>query len=214
MGSRGVKSASNSYLTGAEADAVEAYVSGESMFVNNALRGVNDITLTAEEMGQVKTLDKVLNQKVSGTLYRSVDAEAIFGKMSDVAFDNLKSEILYSEFSKAKGEYSQNIAKQVNSTLSKTQGKTFTDKGFVSTSKSEQIANSWGDFTGSSKPIVAKITTGSHTKGRDVSKATKNIANSEKADPQKEVLLARNQQYQITDIYGKNGNIYVDLKMK
>lgn len=218
MGGRGQESAtasaSGGSLTKEQEDAIDFYASGEGMFVNNALRGVNDITLTSEEIAKVHALDSVLTDKVSGTLYRSVDAEAVFGKMSSLMYDQLREEIVYSQFSNAKGDYSQGIAKQVNATLNTAKGKTITDKGFVSTTKSELIAKEWGGFTGSDKPIVMKITTGSNSKGKDISKATRKQRQAEKSDPQKEVLLARNQKYQITNIYGKDGDIYVDVKMR
>ena len=223
MGSRGQRSASASAgsksagggsLTSEQEEAIDFYASGEGMFVNNALRGVHPIELTSDEMAQIHVLDSVLTGNVGGTLYRSVDAEAIFGKMSQFDYSNLLDEVVYSGFSKQKGSYSQNMAKQINKTIDKAKGKTITDKGFVSTTKSETIANDWRDFTGSSKPVVMKITTGKNTKGKDISKATPMVRQAEKRDPQKEVLLARNQQYQVTNVYGKNGNIYVDVKMK
>ena len=60
-----------------------------------------------------------------------------------------------------------------------------TDKGFVSTTKSEEVADEWGGFTGAEHPIVLKISTDENTKGYDLGEF------DVEGDEQYEVLLGR-----------------------
>ena len=79
-----------------------------------------------------------------------------------------------------------------------------TENGFMSTTKNSEIAEEWGGFSGSDMPIIMNISTKKDTKGIDLSKHKME---------QEEVLLKRNQKYKIKKIYGKNGNIFVDVEL-
>ena len=81
----------------------------------------------------------------------------------------------------------------------------------MSTTTSSDVAENWGDFTGSEKPVVMKITTSKNTRGVNLSGYDKNVSKSE---AQHERLLARNQSYNVKKIYAKDGTIYVDVKMR
>jgi len=72
----------------------------------------------------------------------------------------------------------------------------------MSTTKSKKIADEWGGFSGSSMPVVMRISANKKTKGVDLSKHKMG---------QKEILLKRGVQYKIKKIYGSNGQIYVDV---
>lgn len=189
-----------------ELDALDYYVSGDGMYVNNYLRGRNGVNkndLTDEDNELIKDLDSATNKPIDAkVLYRSVDAEAIFGKMSQLQYENLVANIVYGEDSKV-------VMNSINGIKERALGKTITDEGYVSTTKSYDVASDWGDFTGSDKPIVLEIEPSKNTKGVDVSFTDKN-ASSE----QQEILLARSQKYKITDISSKDGNIYVKVKMQ
>ena len=190
--------------------AIEYYVSGEGMYINDYLRDRNN---PIERMGAmtdfdkklIKDLDTALDNPIGEniTLYRSVDASAIFGEMEYNDYDNLKSELLFNAYSKDKGAYSQNIYKNVKAKMDSVIGKTIEDKGFMSTSKSYDVVKNWGDFTGSEKPIVLELNTPSSIRGRDL------LDFDIKGDEQKEVLLARGVKYKVTGIEAKDGNIYV-----
>lgn len=216
MGGRGASSvtASNKF-TDREQEAIDYYVSGDGMYLNNVLRGRDGMTmddLTTDDRATMAALDSALSKTVDdAVLYRSVDASAIFG--SDVDLYDLQQEVLYRAYSGAKGAYSQKKAAEINNKINSVVGKTMTDKGYVSTTRDASIAENWGGFTGSENPVVMKIKTSKKTKGANVSKATENLRKSEKADPQKETLLARNQQYKITKVYAHNGTVYVDVQM-
>lgn len=202
-------------VTSSQGEALEYYASGDGMYINNMLRGragVNESDLSEDDRQIIKDLDAALNHELSQqTLYRSVDASAIFGDSVDMY--ELLDEIKHNTYSNGKGAYSQNKAKELNQVINNTVGKTFTDKGYVSTTRDSSIAENWQDFTGSSNPVVMKISTGEGTKGANISKATKYLSELERENPQKETLLGRNQKYKINKIYAKNNMVYIDVKM-
>lgn len=190
-----------------QADAIDYYVSGDGMWINQYFRKDGDGfgELSKNEKQYVKDLDSALNKTVKDkVLYRSVDGSAIFG--NDVDFDNLYNSLKYGAGNKYEKESLQKAQAKI--------GKPITDKGYMSTTRDAQIAEDFGDFTGAAHPIVMRIETSGKTKGADVSKATKNIIAAERSDSQKETLLARGQSYTPMKIYVKNGQIYVDVKMK
>ena len=193
-------------FTDKQNEAIEWYVSGEGQFVNQYYRGRVDADfgeLSDDEKALTKLLDEATGRELpidTGKLYRSVDAEAIFGKMDDTDFYNLEGAVVYNNNDKfatsAKEKY-----------LSKVKGKTITEKGYMSTTRSVDVAEEWGGFTGSEKPIVIEfddVPKGLH--GADLRKF------DVEGDEQFEVLLARNTKYEITDVYGKNGQIHVKAK--
>jgi len=194
-------------------EATEYYVSGEGMWINQYLRGRGDFgELSDSEKQYLKDLDKATDGVIKDdTLYRSVDAQAVFGNMSDSDYYDLNQALLYGEGSFGKGKYADSVRDRVNNILNKTEGKTVTEKGFMSTTTSQEIAENWGDFTGSEKPVVMKITTNKNTKGVNLSGYDKNVSAE---DAQHERLLARNQSYTVKKIYAKNGSIYIDAQMK
>lgn len=215
FGGRGASG--NTKTTKSQLDALERYVSGETMYLNQYLRGDLDIKLSSDEKKMLNDLDKLTqSDKTNGkTLYRSVDATSIFGNISDTDYENLYNELKYQEFSNGKGDYSQNIAKKLKNLVKGVEGKIKIEKGLMSTTKDSSIAENFGDFTGSDKPIVLEIKTQNNTKGYDVMKnASNKMKQVERDNPQKEVLLARGQSYTINKVGVKNGNIYVKVTMK
>lgn len=215
FGGRGASSSNN--ITQSQLDAIEYYVSGEGMWINQYLRGRGDFgELSQNEKDFLNDLEKITNSDTikEDTLYRTVDASAIFGDMTDSEFDDFRSEIIYNSFSKAKGSYSQGIAKNINNRINNAIGKTYNEKGFMSTTKSLNIAENNMYTFGSQKPVIMEIKNTRGTKGRDVMKnASQRLKNVEKSDPQKEVLLARNKKYKIDSVSNKNGNIYVKARL-
>lgn len=193
--------------------ATEEYVSGDGMWINQYLRGRGDFgELSDGEKQFVRDLDKATNGKISDdTLYRSVDAEAVFGKMSDTEYDNLRQAVIYGEDSFGKGKYADNVRKSVNNRINNTVDKTITEKGYMSTTTSERVAQDWGGFTGSDKPIIMKIKPSRNTRGVNLSQYDRNVPAS---SAQHERLLARNQSYTVQRVYSRNGEIYVDVKMR
>lgn len=199
----------NRPLTNDEKEAIEYYVSGDGMYINNMLRERNGMSMddmTDMDKNFLKDLDSATDRLLGEeqTLYRSVDASAIFGDISQSDYEDLREELLYKTYGNANGSYSQNKAKKLNDLVQKNVGKEITDKGFLSTTTDFDVASEWGDFTGSDKPIVLELKTNKHTRGVDVSYLDEN------ADwDQHEVLLARNQKMKINEITTKDGNIYV-----
>ena len=208
MGGRGTSSYSsspNSALSDSQIKVIEEYVSGNGMDLNNILRDPEQFGgLQGDEIERANLLDESLTKAVPKTLYRSVDASALFGTNFD--FANFESALLLG----AKNKYAQSALDIANSKI----GKKITNVGYMSTTRSSQIAENWGGFSGASYPVVMKITTNKNTKGLDVSNLSEGIRRAERSDPQKETLLARGQKYSIEKIYTKNGSIYIDTKMR
>lgn len=194
-------------------DATEYYVSGEGMWINQYLRGRGDFgELSDSEKKYIEDLDTATNGKITDeTLYRSVDADAIFGNISDTDYENLVQALNYGADSFGKGSYADGIRSKVDSIISKTQGKTITEKGYMSTTTSQSVAEDWGDYTGSTKPIIMEITPSKNTKGVNLSSYDKNVSAGE---AQHERLLKRNQSFDVEKIYSKNNSLYVKVKMR
>ena len=183
-------------LTEDQRSAIESYVSGENMYINQVLRGRMERTAADDEL--IKDLDGALNKPLgkTQTLYRSVDAEAVFGKMSSIGYDNLRGNLVYNDNSP--------IVKQTaDRFITRTNGKTILEKGYLSTTTDYEVAKEWGGYTGSEKPIVLKLNTPGSTHGI----ALTDFEVEEEA--QREVLLARGQSYKVTRIVGEDGNIVV-----
>ncbi len=212
FGGRGATSSTGNYDM-----SLEYYVSGQGMWINNYLRGLDDeIDFTDDDKVYLKELDILTNDKIKDEiLYRTTDASAIFGNMTDGEYANMVEELVYGVYSKGNGAYSQGIAKQVNNRINNAINKDHTEKGFMSTTKSLGIAENNKYFFGSTKPIIMEIHTNKKTRGLDImKKPTKRIREVEARDPQKEVLLARNQKYKVESVGSKNGNIYVKVRLK
>lgn len=193
-------------------DATEYYVSGDGMWINQYLRGrVNREEfgeLSQEEKRFLRDLDTATDGKVKqDVLYRSVDASAIF---SGGDLDNLRQYLQYGPDSWGKGAYAQSISDDVRNMIDRAVGSTITEKGFMSTTKDWNIARDFTDFTGSEHPIVLEIQTAPTTRGVDISVYDRNVDPSQ---AQKEVLLARNQSYEVEDVAYRDGTVLVKVRM-
>ena len=211
MGSRGADSELG-YLTKKEQNAIEWYVSGEGMWVNQYLRGRGDFSEISEyEMEMIKQLDKATSHylKDTDTLYRSVDAQAIFGNMTDGEYEDLTTMLAYGENAFGKGAYAQSLVGRLKGIVARAEGKSITEKGFMSTTKDYEVARDWGDFTGSSKPVVLEIKPRRSTRGVDVSWTDANAD----GPGQKEVLLRRNQTLKNIRVTSRDGLIYIKADM-
>ena len=186
-------------LTANQKNAVESYVSGETMYINQALRGRMDSPITPYDKQLIKDLDEALDIPLgkAQTLYRSVDAEAVFGEISSIDFENLQNSVVYGDKSKFAAQASEKY-------VGKVEGATILEKGYMSTTKDADVAFDWGGFTGSEKPIVLRLNTPAKAHGLDLS------AFEIEGDEQAEVLLMRGQRYKIRKITGENGSIVVN----
>jgi hypothetical protein len=192
-------------------DAVEHYVSGDGMYINNPLRGrideYNTLTmddLTDNEKAFIKDLDEATDRVLEPqTVYRSVDASAVFGKMSQTEYENLYNRVVWGDDNK----FTQAAGRLVDGVT----GKSITDKGFMSTTTNYDVIVDWGDFTGSDKPIVLEIKTTHKTKGLSLAKELPELNARMEQD---EVIFARNQKYKVLSVSSKDGNIYVQAIME
>lgn len=183
-----------------ELEAVEYYVSGDGMYINDYLRNRNN---PVDRMGPMSSLDKDLIKYLENatnrehsckTLYRTVDASAIFGDINDTEWDNLKGKLLYN------GDH------DVSYLLEKAKGKVVIDKGFMSTTKDYDKALDFEDFTGAEHPVIMTLSNANKVKGFDVGKYLPEL---NKRMDQEEVILHNNSKYVIKDIIGKDGKIQV-----
>ena len=201
MGGRG---ASSSIVSKSSLEAIEHYVSGEGMWINQYLRGREEYDLTQNEKRYLSDLEKATSDALgeTPTLYRSVDASAIFGDMDNFEFDNFRSEIVHNGFSNDKGSYAQSLAKKYREKATSVVGKKITEKGFMSTTKDYATARDWNGFTGSSKEVVMEIKTKKTTKGVNLGKKMSSL---NKRMGQNEVLLKNSQSYTINNVKKKVG---------
>lgn len=186
-------------LTPAEREAVESYVSGETMYINQVLRGRAG-QMTADDKNLVKLLDSALSGELGKktTLYRSVDAEAVFGKINAIQYENIRDAVVY---------HDTGAQKRIGDIIENTVGKTILEKGYMSTTKDFETASEWGGYTGSEKPIVLRFKTPSGIHGLD-------LKDFEVEDEEQyEVLLSRGQKYRITGISGEDGSILIDAEL-
>lgn len=198
-----------------EDEAIEWYVSGDGMWVNQYLRGRTDgMTLTDGEKTLMKALEKATDQPLpkgfnKGKLWRSVDASAIFSGMTELELSQLYDHIVYGNYDK--GAYSQGIKKRMDTAIDNIEGATITEKGFMSTTKSKTVAEDWGDFTGADVPVVIEFdTTKTSIKGREIDQKFEIDE-----DAQEEVLLHPNAKYKVTGIgkgyYDDNEGAYIKI---
>lgn len=190
-------------FTDAEKEALEYYVSGDGMWLNNYLRGVQTEgailpeKLDADTQRLLDNLTSATNRPLEATdkLYRSVDAKVIFSDLSEDELYKMTEHILYGDSQYDKGAYSQGIKRRMEQALNNAKGKEITEKGFMSTTVDKNVAEEWGYFTGAENPVVIEFDTkGKALKGADLDFL--DIAD----DPQRERLLARNTRYKIKDI--------------
>ena len=198
------KQTSSKTLTQGQIDAIDYYVSGDGMYINQFLR--RGESLDDHDKRFIADLDKVLDEPIGEqTLYRSVDAKVLFGDMSQFEFSQLQDAIIYGDHNK----FNKKLVDRVNSSV----GRIYTENGYMSTTRNQEIADDWGGDTGSDNPIVLKIKTNKNTTGRNVSDISPKIKEAEENVPQEETLLSRNQKYRLTRVYAENGNIYADVEL-
>lgn len=191
-------------FTDDEREALEWYVSGDGMWINQWLRGRRTSewgtlpeTLDGNEQRLLDLLTTATNRSLESTdkLYRSVDASAIFDGLNESELDDMVKHILYGDSAYDKGAYSQGIKRRIEQALNEAKGKTTTEKGFMSTTVDKRVAEQWGDMTGAGHPVVIEF----DTKGKQLRGANLDFLDVED-DLQRERLLARNTRYKITDI--------------
>jgi len=187
-------------ITPDEWDALEYYVSGEGMWINQYLRGRGDFgELSESEKVFLKNLDSATTkQKTSeNVLYRSVDASVIFGGDESQLYA-LQQVVGY-------GDKQRYYVNQAEPLINRTVGREITEKGFMSTTKDFSIARDFLGFTGAENPVVMRINTNGAL-GVDVSRFDANTD-----EPQKEVLLQRGLKYRVNRVYGQDRTVIVDV---
>ena len=175
-----------------ELEAVDYYVSGDGMYINDYLRDRNN---PVERMGEMTDFDKEMVRQLEKAtnrehgydkLYRCVDADAIFDNVSDMDWEYLQGNLGYGQNNPRAKEMIDSIKDKV-----------ITDKGFMSTTKDYDIAADFLDFTGADHPLVIEFEDAKKVKGFDLEKFMPDL---DSRMEQKEVLLHNNASYKIKDI--------------
>lgn len=193
-----------------ERQALEEYVSGDGMWINQYLRDNSAFgELTDIETEYLNTLTSATNKPLGAVdkLYRSVDASVIFSDLNEVEIEQMMNHLRYGTYDK--GAYSQGIKRRMEDALKRAKGKEITEKGFMSTTVDKKVAEEWGSFTGADNPVVIEF----DTKGKKLKGADLDFLDIED-DPQRERLLARNTRYKITDIgldTAEDGSKYIKV---
>lgn len=190
-------------------ESLDAYISGDAMWMNNYLRGRGDFgVLSNDEQSLLDELTAITQKERVGerVLWRSVDARAVFGNMSDSEYEDLLGRLVYGDDRKAIIEKTQRFLDVSGTKLQ--------EKGFMSTTKDKDIAMEWGGYTGSRTPVLMKIRTTAETRGIDIERYTLiHNPQAEREQPQKEVLLRRDLQYKIVSIKELDGHICVEVEL-
>ncbi len=189
-------------LSATQKQAIENYVSGETMYINQELRRGGVESLSDDDFAQYTQLRQATRHELGSeaTLYRSVDASAIFGEMNALQYDNLVSYVVYGDKQKLIADDAERLIQ-----YAKNRGK-IVEKGFMSTTKSQKLALGFKDFTGSDKPVVLELKVPSNAQGLDIGR---HMPALEKRMRQQEVLLTANTEYKIIDISAKDGQVYI-----
>lgn len=175
-----------------ELEAVDYYVSGEGMYINDYLRDRNN---PVERMGEMTNFDKEMVRQLEkatnrehgyNKLYRCVDADAIFDNVSDMDWEYIQENLGYGGNNPRAKELIDSIKDKV-----------ITDKGFMSTTKDYDIAADFLDTTGANHPLVIEFENANKAGGFDLEKFMGDI---ELRKEQKEVILHNNTSYKIKDI--------------
>ena len=190
-----------------QAEAYEWYVSGEGMHINGVLRGLSDgYKLYENEADAVRAMDELLTDKIaSAKLYRNVDIRALGVHPTDLQFEQMQEYVSYGAMAVPK-----NAVEKIDGLIESAVGKEITDKGFMSTTKSMDIATDWWDFTGSKYPIVLEFKTSGNTVGVDMAKRFPKL---EERMYQEEVTLARGTRYKVTGYRQENGVIVYEAEI-
>lgn len=200
-------------FTDDEKEALEWYVSGDGMWINQYLRDPSAFgELNDTENQLLGLLESATEKELEpiDTLYRSVDAKVIFEGLDEAEIEQMMNHLYYGDSTYDKGAFSQNIKKRMEKALSDAKGKTLTEKGFMSTTVDKKVAERFGDFTGAEHPVVIEL----DTKGKKIKGADVDFLDIEE-DPQRERILAKNTRYKINDIVVEtdaDGARYIKVK--
>lgn len=185
----GVRSNGTAYSQSQIERTISDFVNGESSEINGWLRYPQKYSIGEQNRHNIMVLDSVLTGKVAnGTLFRSTEARSVFGYLSQSEYENLYRHVV-------DGIADGGSRKKIQGII----GKTFTEKGYMSTSKSASIAEKMDHAV---KPVMLRVNTNGRGKGLDLGRHSIG---------EEEVLLRRNTRYKIRKVYGKRGEIYVDV---
>ena len=194
-------------LPAEQRSALKWYVSGEGQYVNQALRGnvgADFGGLTQAEKDAVAAMRAATDHPLAkdlDVLYRSVDARAVFGNVSQSQYENM------CDYFRSTGSDRRYYERQIGDLVSGANGREIVEKGFMSTTRDRDIALNWGGFTGSDMPITLELKLSSGVRGIDLRKLDVDDM------PQKEVLLHPGMRYRVLEVTHVDGVPYVKAEI-
>ena len=208
----------NDGLTQEEANSLEYYVQDAGYtYINDKLRGVDETPMEQNHKEAIKNIDNVIarNTVKEKTLYRGIGGNVFFPEMNPyehrlmelyftnkAAYDSLPNDNWFDgvKYTNAKDNVEKYI-KEIN-------GKIFTDKGFVSTSKNIKDTNV---FTDSHKnPVIVEFENiPENTHGVDLSQ----FKEGREFNAENEVLLHRDLNYKITGVKSFGGKVVLTAEI-
>ena len=193
-GVRGSSSGKNGYSSLAK-EAVDYYLDGNGYSLNSSLRKGD--ALTNEEKLLMKGLDEITGSalKKDYTLYRGVPFETIFGEENKELLG-----FFYYKMSNP-DDNSPFVMDSYNKVMSSLK-KSYTDKGFMSTSTDASSAEGFGG----NNNIVLQLKVPKGTKGIDLD-ANRSVYSTNQYE--KEVLLTRGLTYKVGNFFVKDGKVYL-----
>ena len=205
-------------LTQDEADSLEYYVQDAGYtYINDKLRGVDETPMEQHHQKAVENIDNVIarNTVKEKNLYRGIGGNVIFPEMNPYehrlmelylsnkdAYDSLPNDNWFD------GVKYTNAKDNVEKYIMEIKGKTFNDKGFVSTSKNIKDTNV---FTDSHKnPVIIEFENiPENTHGVDLSQ----FEEGREFRAENEVLLHRDLNYKITGMKNFGGKVVLTAEI-
>ena len=193
----------NDGLTQDEADSLEYYVQDAGYtYINDKLRGFDKTPMEENHIEAIKNIDNVISRNIvkEKTLYRGIGGNVLFPTMNPYenrlmnlyfsnksAYDSLPNDEWYD------GVLYKGAKDNVERYIKEIEGRTFNDKGYVSTSKTIDGTKVFTDSY--QNPIVIEFQNiPENTHGIDLS----NFAEGREFKTENEVLLHRDLNYKIT----------------
>lgn len=193
----------NDGLTQDEADSLEYYVQDAGYtYINDKLRGVDNTPMENHHKEAIKNIDSAISKNTikDKTLYRGISGNVLFPTMNPYenrlmelyftnksAYDSLPNDEWYD------GVLYKGAKDNVERYIKEIEGRTFNDKGYVSTSKTIDGTKIFTDSY--QNPIVIEFQNiPENTHGIDLS----NFAEGREFKAENEVLLHRDLNYKIT----------------
>lgn len=185
------------------------YYREDGYYINSILRHEGEdnnlYEIDDKERYYISLLDKATNGSSvkQDTLYRIVDMNVVFGKMTDIDQDNLRAHLLFGDNYYDRGEYMQSIKAKMEKIVDKMTDKVVEEKGFMSTTSNyDEAMDKYSDSTHSSyNGVILEL------------KNTKGLKGVDMGGDEHEVLLKRGYKYKFKKAKVKNNMVVIETEI-